>query len=290
VFLVDTAGKAQQVQVPTRSMLTNVYALDALVWAVGHEEVILHSSDAGHHWVRQHVNTDAIGPLLDIVMFDAQRGIAVGAEGTMLETVDGGTSWNRFLITDRTAAAAAAEPTGTDEEEESLVASDDIGFDETPPHLNAIVNAPQGLMIVGEGGAGYRSSDQGQSWTRFELPYTGSMFGAVALDDGSIIAFGLRGKAFSTRDLGVTWEELNTGTDAGLMGGAAVEGGRAVLVGGSGTILTKDSGNPNLKVFTYEAGGVLGGVLHQPGQEVPFIVVGENGIATFKPTAESAQP
>lgn len=283
VFIVDAAGKWTQVQVPTRSLLTNVFALDSFVWAVGHDEVILHSTDAGNHWVRQHVNVEAFGPLLDVLFIDPQHGFAIGTEGTLLETKDAGQTWSRQLITDRLAGSApdATSQDETDEaDEESLVASDDMGDDETPPHLNAIVRNASGLLIVGESGAGYRSEDNGVSWTRFELPYSGSMFGAIVLDDESIIAFGLRGKAFQTSNLGRDWEELNTSTDAGLMGGAAVQGGRAVLVGASGTVLTKDSGNVNLKAFQFADGGVLGGVLHREGAK--FILVGENGLAHYQ--------
>lgn len=283
VFLIDASGSWKQVQVPTRSMLTNVYALDSYVWAVGHDEVILHSSDAGNHWVRQHVNTDAFGPLLDVLFVDPQRGFAIGTEGTLLASSDGGQTWETGLITDRVKPGAEVPaPGATDaaDDEESLVASDDIGEDETPPHLNAIVRTSAGLLVVGESGAGYRSEDQGASWERFELPYSGSMFGAVVLDDDSVIAFGLRGKAFQSTDLGRNWQELQSGTDAGLMGGAAVPGGRAVLVGGSGTVLTFQSGSPALKPFQYADGGLLGGVLHLNDNQ--FLLGGENGLARFK--------
>lgn len=283
VFLIDGSGVWKQVQVPTRAMLTNVYALDSFVWAVGHDEVILHSTDAGNHWLRQHVNTEAFGPLLDVLFLDPQRGFAIGTEGTMLSTTDGGQTWTPGLITDRQKGGAAAdEPVADDGEdaEESLVASDDMGEDETPPHLNAIVRTSKGLLIVGESGAGYRSEDDGASWERFELPYHGSMFGAVVLDDDSVVAFGLRGKAFQSSDLGRNWNALESGTDAGLMGGAAVAGGRAVLVGSSGTVLTMQSGNPVLKPFQFADGGLLGGVMHLGDNQ--FLLVGENGLARFK--------
>lgn len=283
VFLIDASGSWKQVQVPTRAMLTNVFALDSYVWAVGHDEVILHSSDAGNHWVRQHVNTEAFGPLLDVLFVDPLKGFAIGTEGTLLSTSDGGQTWETGLITDRVKPGAdvpAAGAADAVDEEESLVASDDMGEDETPPHLNAIVRTSAGLLVVGESGAGYRSEDQGVSWERFELPYSGSMFGAVVLDNDSVIAFGLRGKAFQSSDLGRDWQELQSGTDAGLMGGAAVPGGRAVLVGGSGTVLTFQSGSPALKPFQYADGGLLGGVLHLNDNQ--FLLGGENGLARFK--------
>src|SRR5574337_756178 len=43
----------KQVKVPTRSTLTAVAAVDANVWAVGHDGVIVHSSDNGEHWQMQ---------------------------------------------------------------------------------------------------------------------------------------------------------------------------------------------------------------------------------------------
>lgn len=103
------------------------------------------------------------------------------------------------------------------------------------------------------------------------------MFGAVATDDGAIIAFGLRGNAFSTRDLGRTWTALDTGTEASLMGGAAVSGGRAVLVGASGTVLLAPAGSQQLRAYNFADGGVMSAVI--PLSDTEFLTIGENGIA-----------
>ena len=67
-----------QLPVPTRSLLTNVFVRGANLWAVGHEEIILHSADGGSSWARQHVNSEALGPLLDILFVDDATGFAVG--------------------------------------------------------------------------------------------------------------------------------------------------------------------------------------------------------------------
>lgn len=268
----------RQVAAPTRSLLTNVFAIDSDVWAVGHEEVILHSTNGGNTWVRQHADPTALGPLLDIYFFDSKRGFAVGAEGIYFTTEDSGSNWKKQSITDLSEARAIV--VATEEVDESL-ASSDLGLDETPPHLNAIVRSSQGLMIVGESGAIFRSTDEGASWTRLELNYNGSMFGAIVLDDDSVIVYGLNGHAFQTKDLGTTWEPLVTNTDASLMGGAAVPGARAVLVGARGAVLTKDPSSPALKAFNYSDGGALAGVLLRGEKE--FVVVGENGVSVYQP-------
>lgn len=270
----------RQVAAPTRSLLTNVFAIDSDVWAVGHEEVILHSTDGGNTWTRQHADPTAFGPLLDIYFFDAKRGFAVGAEGIYFTTEDSGSTWKKQSITDLTEATAVV---AVSEQVDESLASTDLGMDETPPHLNAIVLSSKGLMIVGESGAIFRSTDEGASWTRLGLDYNGSMFGAIALDDDSVIVYGLNGHAFQTRDLGATWEALVTNTDASLMGGTAVPGARAVLVGARGAVLTKDPSSPALKAFTYSDGGALAGVLLRG--ETEFVVVGENGVSVYEPKA-----
>lgn len=265
---------------PTRSLLTNAFALGNDVWAVGHEQVILHSSDGGLTWSRQYLKLDAFGPLLDVLFLDAQRGFAIGVEGAILSSSDGGVTWTESVITDKTVEAAAVEVAVVDDADLS-VASDDMGVDETPPHLNAIARSTLGLLIVGENGAVFSSTDQGASWVRRSLPYNGSMFGVITLDDGSMAAFGLNGNVFQTSDLGASWQKLSSDTDASVMGGAAASNGRAVFVGARGVVLTKGSNTNLLAKFVFQDGGSLAGVL--PISDDEFVVVGENGIKTFKP-------
>lgn len=279
--ILKTSNYADWVQlpVPTRSLLTNVYARGANLWAVGHEEVILHSADGGSTWERQHVNSEAFGPLLDILFIDDARGFAIGAEGKMFATSDAGKTWIDGSITSRIVNAPVAAK--VDSNDDAGLASDDIGVDETPPHLNGIVQNGAGLLIVGETGAAFRSRDAGVSWDKLDFPYSGPLFGALVLDDESILAYGLSGNVYQTRDLGSNWTKLETNTDASLFGAVAVKGGRAVLVGARGTFLTKAPDSNALKAFTFSEGGVLGGVVQRA--ESDFTVVGENGILAYSP-------
>jgi photosystem II stability/assembly factor-like uncharacterized protein len=268
-----------QLPVPTRSVLTNVYARGANLWAVGHEDIILHSSDSGSTWTRQNVDVQATGPLLDVLFTDDTTGMAIGSEGKMLRTTDAGATWTADNIT----AHLTNKPTAVvvDEEIDDSVASDDIGVDETPPHLNAITRSNKGLMIVGETGAVFTSVDLGANWTKIAFDYNGPFFGALTLSDDSILIYGLNGHAYVTSDLGVSWQRLETGTEATLLGGIAVKGGRSVLVGSRGAFLTKAPDSNVMKSFVFSDGGVIGGVLQQGDSD--FVVVGENGILSYSP-------
>ncbi|GMU44711.1 MAG: hypothetical protein AMXMBFR25_26970 [Lysobacterales bacterium] len=284
ILVSESRSEWRQVPVPTRSMLTAVSAVDNRLWAVGHDQVIVYSSDGGLTWTLQHHDTMAEGPLLDVLFLDSEQGYAIGAYGQFLSTSDAGASWQVETISDRTTSDAtqpAADAADAGEHADEDLASTDMGEDEGDPHLNAIVRNSAGLLIVGEAGSVYRSTDGGQTWTSGELPYEGSMFGLVALDNDAVVAFGLRGNAFITRDLGVSWERLDTGTEATLLGGAAVPGARAVLVGTSGTVLLLPADSDTLRGYSFPEGGVMSAVLAISESE--FLTIGENGLAAYQP-------
>lgn len=272
-----------QIPVPTRSELTALAYAGSRVVAVGHDQVILSSLDGGLSWTRQHHDVAAQGPLLDALFLDDERVIAIGAYGQYCERES--ETWNCGYISDRNVddqrpkTAVAAQSPDFDEE---VMADTSIGEEEGDPHLTGIVRTPQGaLLIVGEKGNYYRSTDNGASWVRQALPYRGSMFGVIALDDGALIAYGLRGHAFASADDGLSWTQMTTNTDQSLFGATALSGGRAVLVGGSGMVLLRRSGSLETVNFTYTEGGMLAAVAAV--NDLVFAVGGENGLSTFQP-------
>lgn len=100
ILYSDNQGKAWlQAKVPVSVLLTSVYFTNANEgWAVGHNGVILHSSDAGQTWQLQHDDRAGDGdkagaPLLGVWFADNQNGFAVGAYDYFLVTHDGGTTW-----------------------------------------------------------------------------------------------------------------------------------------------------------------------------------------------------
>src|SRR5690625_7489108 len=107
-------------------------------------------------------------------------------------------------------------------------------------HLNALVAVEgQGLMIAAEGGYGFRSEDDGQSWESFRFPSAGSRFGLVAIGS-EILAYGLRGHAQLPSDVGRSRRELDTGISSNIMGAAVTGSGQVMLVGNGASILAYD--------------------------------------------------
>lgn len=300
--LVSEDGQSwTQARVPTRSTLTSIATANGVLWAVGHDGVIVHSTDGGQSWTRRRAapwTPDTMDPsegvpVMDLLFTDGMNGFAIGAYSLMLVTTDGGVTWTPRQVIEREDAPAEAEA-----EAEPAPAADDAGDDwtfdsadleleaEADPHLNAIARDDAGnLVIAGERGAFFRSRDGGQTWERQRLPYEGSMFGILAWEDGHLLAFGLRGNALESRDLGVTWTPVQTGVETSLLGGYALPGGGAILVGASGVVLMRpDAGSPFTATTYQTAAGetpTLTGVW--PAGDAGYIVVGDKGAGVFRP-------
>jgi len=262
-------------------------------WAVGHDGVILHSADGGQTWTRQRAkpydpaSTDPRNgaPLLDVLFLDEQHGFAIGAYSLLLRTSDGGNTWEDVKLSAGGAAPAAAAPAKGQGDDWTFGQEELKVGEETDPHLNAIAKTGDGsLIIVGERGAGFRSTDHGVNWSKIKLPYEGSMFGVIGYEDRHVLAFGLRGHALESNDLGGTWHTVDTGVDLSLMGGAALAQGGAILVGANGVVLRRATATAPFQRSTYENAEketpVLASVLSVGGDDT-YIVCGEKGVDAF---------
>lgn len=220
-----------QVQVPVRSMLTSVwFADDQHGWAVGHDAVILATSDGGRTWAIQHFDGDKHQPLLDVLFTDAAHGYAVGAFGSFLATTDGGATW--------------AEVTA------DAVRSDTY-------HINAITRTRAGaLVIAGESGLIGVSAD-GSEWQKQASDYDGSFFGAAPFGEKGAIVFGLRGTTLKSDDVVAgQWTKVDLGSTQSAFGAAPLDNGGVVLVGADGLAVTiAPDGSVDAKRYSAEGQG-----------------------------------
>ncbi|WP_420428224.1 WD40/YVTN/BNR-like repeat-containing protein [Algiphilus sp.] len=271
--LVSSDGKDWvQIPMPTRAALTSLYFVDEdHGWAVGHDAVILHTTDGGRNWELQQFEPGLEEPLHDVFFLDRERGLAVGAYGLAFKTEDGGETWEDY--------------------EAPAIRDDEF-------HINRIFPLSDGrLFAVGEYGMLAVADGWDGEWRRLQPPYDSSFFGGMALKDGGVLVYGLRGTAYISRDLsevpdidpdfdpvlgggesliGKGWTEIETGTTNSMFGGVDIPDGGYVLVGLNGEILRL---SPELTVKARkntESESPLSAAQLGPNSEL--ILVGEGGI------------
>ena len=237
--LLSADGKTwTQSPAPVRQMLNRVRFLDADTgWAVGHDGVIIHTSDGGKTWDLQHFDPETQQPLNDVLFLDPQRGFAVGAPARFLQTRDGGKTWEK-------------------------VAAD---FLELGLHLNVLQKLKDGTIFIGgEKGLLARSTDNGETWQMVKSPVGGSILGAFPIGDAGVLMYGIRGRVSRTSNfkdvpvddpktydefaehnisdpaelLKINWTRYDNSDIESLFGGAQSADGKLLFVGVNGAMIT----------------------------------------------------
>lgn len=248
IYSEDQGKSWVQADVPVSSDLVAVCFPSARKgWAVGHDGVVLHSGDGGITWEKQldgraaaeimlsyytknppqdlpggsegtvrlmdemkrFVREGADKPFLDVWFENETTGFIVGTFNLIFRTTDGGKSWDPWY--DRTENA--------------------LGM-----HFYCIRPVGKDVFIVGEQGMVQKLDRSAGRFRRIETPYQGSFFGITG-NSGSLVAFGLRGNAYRSRDGGANWQKIETGIAAGLTGATVTEDGQIVLVSQGGHIV-----------------------------------------------------
>lgn len=290
----DPGESWQQAEVPVIAHLTAIhFPTPQLGFAVGHDGIILRSTDAGATWELVHhelvagpkraaekipeleaalEEAEAVGDLMDIEMLEMELDdlyfLAEGEEVPPLLDVHfissqhgfalGG--YNTFLVTEDGGDHWVSQ-------REALPNPEEL-------HNNAITQDEQGrLFVAGEQGQVYRSDDQGLSWQDVSPQYDGSFFGLFATRDGLLVATGLRGHVFISANGGESWEKPERQSEQSLNGGFMMEGGQLLIVGQNGAYLTGH--RDELTSHTLPGRYSLQAVASQAGE---VVAVGRGGI------------
>jgi photosystem II stability/assembly factor-like uncharacterized protein len=188
--------------------------------------------------------------LEDIKFVTDKHGVIVGDRGTVLVTMDGGTTWSKV----KTNAT------------ENLYAVS--FFDENVGYA------------VGSNGIILKTSDGGLSWDDKENPVRSNLFAVAAVGRNQAIGVGELGTVVVTEDAGTTWQTQSNITGKVLQSISYV-GGTNLWVGGrGGTILkriaplspTKMSGPKLPPVLRSAIGGRT-----KPKPRTPMITITDDG-------------
>jgi photosystem II stability/assembly factor-like uncharacterized protein len=252
IVLSDDDGQTwRQVASPVSSDLVAVRFVSAgRGWASGHDGVILATTDGGEHWARQidgrmaadllkaHLGKlaargDAAAarllkgvtlnyqngpevPMLDLWFENEQVGWAVGSFGTILGTRDGGQTWESWI---------------------EKVDSDKM------LHYNAVGEVGGNVYLASEQGTVFRLDRKRDRFVAIATGYNGSFFGVVGTQ-AYIIAYGIGGSAYRSRDNGTSWQRLSTGVHGSITGACVLDDGRLLLVSQDGhLIMSRDEGD-----------------------------------------------
>jgi photosystem II stability/assembly factor-like uncharacterized protein len=254
VLWSDDGGKVwQQAQVPVSSDLTALtFPTPQQGFAVGHDGVLLESSDAARTWTRR-LDGRTLGPLLvrhyraagdakwlaeaerfaaqgaenpwlDIGFENADSGFVVGAFGLILHTTDGGRSWTPWL--ERTDNPKAL-------------------------HLYAVRAIGDAVYIVGEQGLALKLDRTAGRFRALAMPYAGTLFGITGRAD-ALVVHGLRGNLLRSSDGGASWQALPATVPAGLTASTVDEQGRIVVVSQAGHVLRSADGGASFAALPTE--------------------------------------
>jgi photosystem II stability/assembly factor-like uncharacterized protein len=273
IVLSDDQGLSwkQAASVPVQALLTGVCFLDTRRGvAVGHDEVVLTTGDAGENWRLAHYAPEAQRPLLDVWCGAGGKAVAIGAYSTYFASSDGGASWSEQHFAPNPAPRQAGAPAGG--RDSSSIEESGGGY-----HLNRILGASvTRLYIAGEAGHLYRSDDGGDHWQGLATPYAGSFFEVLPLGGDTLLASGLRGNLYRSEDAGASWRQLPTGTVALLDAAAALPGGALAIVGLSGVVLVSRDGGRSFSLEQQSDRSGLGAAI-AVGQD-ELVVAGEGDV------------
>lgn len=248
ILLSDDQGQQwRQVSVPVSTDLTAIFFASAKQgWAVGHDGVVLHSTDGGESWqlqldgtraariigdfyatppmqasqepeivaaVREAQSVQQAAPSLSLlgVWFKNEReGFVVGAFNVVLQTQDGGNTWIPWYH--RT---------------------------ENPEffHLYNVSGSGDDVYIVGERGLVMRLDPQAQRFVAVPTPYPGSFFG-VLVSPPMVLIYGLRGNAYVSQNQGHDWTRASLNVQSSFLDAVVAPNGHVLLASQRGELFS----------------------------------------------------
>ena len=195
-----------------------------LAWGAGGEKNFAQARTGA--WTRQSSGT--LAWFHSVYFLDAERGWAVGGNGRISATTDGGRTWR------------AKRPPADDTLHDVFFTDSRTGWLVCERSIYKIksVDEPRGYLL--------KTTDGGETWTRVEVtkPDVILRLRRVVFADGAHgWTFGEAGTIYATADGGASWTKQFVPTRHLLLGASFLDNRQGWIVGGSGSVLwTADGG------------------------------------------------
>lgn len=194
--------------------LNAVDSRGSTVVAVGNNEALEYSADAGATWPGVTTGAGTGANMNDVVMVSSSVAVAVGDAGEVIRSTDGGDNWSNVY---------------------------DVALG---PDMNAVTSRGLYVLAVGNAAGGAStivySSDGGANWApaTINAPVPNQPLQAVLqLTSATCLAVGDNGTILGSTDGGLTWDAQTSPTIQQLTALAFNNGNRVVAVGAGGVIL-----------------------------------------------------
>jgi photosystem II stability/assembly factor-like uncharacterized protein len=284
-----------EARLASKSLLLDIakVGLNQLV-VVGQHGHILLSNDA-INWQQSSVPVQTT--LTSVFFLDSKLGWAVGHDATILNSKDGGLTWQiqqhkpelekpllDIVFKNSTEGLAIGAyglsfrtsdggKTWVNEFHSELLLPEDAEYlaelkqedeeaylDEASsilPHFNRLVIDGRTLYMVGEIGLIAKSNDFGRNWLPFDEIYQGSFFDMSRTRQGNLLVVGLRGHVFRSLKNGTPWQLRQTGTTALINDIVLSDDERIFLLGNNGALLESTDDGQTFRMRLQKDGKAL---------------------------------
>jgi Uncharacterized protein related to plant photosystem II stability/assembly factor len=283
-------------QVSQKSLLLDGAMAGSRLVAVGERGHIIYSDDQGEKWQQADVATRS--HLNAVQFFNEKLGWAVGEDGIILNTQDGGLSWQHQAdgrdaqqkgplldlyfknAKEGFAVGVFNKIFHTLDGGHSWQPWQDNIDNEDEWHLFAMSAVDQHLYIASEMGLVFRSLDGGKKFEQVQTDHDGSFHGVLARKGLSgqdeLVLFGVGGVVYTSLNSGETWLQLDTATEDGLSGGVWLDDGSALIVGANGVMVKLDRSLTAVSTEHTRSAEPLSGVFSRSAS--PHIALGLGGL------------
>jgi photosystem II stability/assembly factor-like uncharacterized protein len=242
----------------TKHLYTIKFSSNLVGYAGGVGLTLLKTTDGGTTWtdIRSNLPTALLEytasslDFYDINFTDDNNGYAVGFNGVVIKTTDGGATWTNYStigsgtyrssdFIDSNVGFLASHGNNLKITENGGATFTVISHGYTVTHFFDVqVVTPTVIIATGQPGIILRSADAGATWSKIATPNNTNvqLLNMVFVSSTAGYIIGQSGMLYKTTDAGATWEQMTAGT-ANALRGIDFKNGKGVAAGDGGVII-----------------------------------------------------